>query len=275
MGKKHKAVSTSGSDILNVAKAGGGVVATEDLEEEVTPQTEGVVAQAEAVAEAHEPAPVDDVEAEAKMETKGTKGGDTDKIATAVAAPSAPAPIRSLMDLVMNAPGLTDEERAKYLAEAKSITESETKSAEAKAMVAFNKELDTELPKFIEELRAKHGVSLEGRRITAYFPKADEKDKVTKVTSAAKGSSGSAGDSTREGFPAGWGKTIVVGTDGKETEHKSPSAAAKSLGLQVTGHRDMIDVFENPTKVDTKEKLPKIYTVDTVKGDHFRITIGK
>ena len=266
---KHKAPakSTADSDILNVAKASGGVVATEAPVEE-TPKIGGAVAQAEAVAKAHEETPA---KAEAKVEAVAEKkGGDTDKTAPAVA-PATPA--LSLMDLVRNAPGLTDEQRKTLLAEAEKVTQSEAKSKEAKAMVEFNKALETELPKLLEELAKKFDVSLEGRRITAYFPKADEKDKKLSVTSAAKGTGKETG--TRDGFPTKWGEAVVIDVDGKETKHKSPSEAAKALGLQVMGHRDMLDVFQNPTKVDTKEELPKIYTLDAVKGSHFRITIGK
>lgn len=202
------------------------------------------------------------------------EGGDTgvptqpEAVATT---PEAPKPALSLADLVRNAPGLTDEQRAKLLGEAQKIESSEVKSAQAKAMVEFNKELEVELPKWIKTLQEKHKVNLDGRRITVYFPKEGETDKAPKLTSGVKGNGGGG---NREGFPSKWGEAVVI-MEGKEITHKSPSKAAESLGLQVQGHRDMVDVFENPTEAGTKKELPKIYTVDAVKGSHFRITIVK
>lgn len=151
------------------------------------------------------------------------------------------------------------------------IEASETKSIQAKAMVEFNKELDVELPKWIKGLQAKHKVEPEVRRITIYFHNEGETDKAPKLTSSAKGNGGG-GTGNRKGFASKWGETVVI-VDGVETTHKSPSNLMESLGLQVQGHRNMVDIFENPTKAGTKEELPKIYTVDAVKGSHFRVTV--
>ena len=227
------------ADVLALAQGGTAVAEAEEAEEtpENPPETP----------ETSEEAPeTGGSEAEA-VEEKPAEGGDT--------------PALSLADLVRSAQGISESTREKLLAEAEKIISAEAHSAQAKAMVEFNKELEATLPKWLEELRVKHGVKLDGRVIKVRFPREGEEDGslAPKLTSSAKGNGGGGG--SRESFPQRWGKAKLI-KDGKTVEHDSPRKLADSLNLQVEGKRNMIDVFENPTEAKTKKELPKIYSVD-------------
>ncbi len=149
------------------------------------------------------------------------------------------------------------------------LFQGEKEAKEAKKFVAFDNELKEKLPALFDELSKKHGVDLSNRKITITFP--EGKPSYVNSPKDAKSSNGNGGGGNREGFPSGWGK--ATGPDG--TEHKSPSELAKSLGLQVTGHRDMIDVFESPTKTDGTKLEKGLYKVDAKKGEYFRVTKAK
>jgi len=172
----------------------------------------------------------------------------------------------TLEQMVANLP---PELREKAQAELDKLVVQARKNVQAKAFVAFDNALkDTEkgLPKFIGDLAKTHGVDLTSRRITITYP-----DGKFSYTNAPKGSKGS-GNGSRQGFPSQWGEAEVIEGE-KTTKHASPSKAAEALGLQVEGMRDMPDVFLNPHERGTKAVLPKIYSVDAVRGEHFRVTI--
>lgn len=247
MSKKHKknqsrpATKPEQEDVLNLAKVG----------ETVSEALEAIAEAEKVVAEAEEVVKEMPETTEEQPEENGGESG-----------------ITSIVDLIKNATGITEEQRKKLLGDAEKLATAEARDKNAKAMVDFNKELETELPKWLEALREKHGVDLKGRRITVLFPK-DGEDLSPKLTSSLKGNGGGR---TGNGFPSKWGEAELV-KDGKTTKHESPSKLAESLNLQIQGARNMVDVFETPRKSGTKEELPKIYDVDAVKGDHFRVTV--
>jgi len=178
----------------------------------------------------------------------------------------------SLEDIVNNLP---EEMRAKAIEQLGKLKAQADRNEQAKQFASFNNALldsETGVAKWLEDLANAHGVNLAGRKITVVYPKADEEAKTPTVYNIPKGKNGT-GNGNREGFPTGWGDTELV-KEGKviQTE-KSPSALAKSMGLQITGKRTMVDVFENPHEAGTKAELRKVYTVDAVKGEHFRVTV--
>lgn len=190
------------------------------------------------------PEPKAEAEAEAKVEPKEAS---------------------TLEQMVANLP---PELREKAQAELdKLVTQAERNKA-TKQWVAFDGALKDEekgLPKFIGDLAREYGVDLTNRRITITYP-----DGNFAYTNSPKGSRGGNG---RKGFPQSWGKAELV-KDGKVVKTEpSPSKLAESLGLQIEGMRNMPDVFENPHERGTKAELPKIYSVDAVRGDHFRVII--
>lgn len=149
------------------------------------------------------------------------------------------------------------------------LFQGEKEAKEAKKFVAFDNELKEKLPSLFEELSKKHGVDLSNRKIIITFP--EGKPSYVNSPKDAKSSNGNGGGGNREGFPSGWGK--ATGPDG--TEYKSPSALAETLGLKVQGHRDMVDVFENPVKPDGTKLEKGLYKVDAKKGEYFRVTKAK
>ena len=190
--------------------------------------------------------------------------------AKAVETPKAEVPkeANTLEEMVANLP---QDLREKALAEINKLRQEASRTQQAKAWVGFDTALKDEatgLPKFIGDLATKHGVSLANRKITITYP-----DGKFSYTNAPKGSKGNGGGNGRSGFPAGWGKAVLI-KDGKVVQtESSASKLADTLGLQIEGMRNMVDVYENPHAKDTKAELPKIYSVDAVKGDHFRVTI--
>lgn len=178
----------------------------------------------------------------------------------------------SLEDIVNNLP---EEIRVKAIEQLGKLKAQADRNEQAKQFASFNNALldsETGVAKWLEALAETHKVSLAGRKITVVYPKADEGAQIPAVSNVPKGKKGTGGNG-REGFPTAWGKTELI-QEGKviQTE-KSPSALAKSIGLQITGMRTMVDVFENPHEVGTKAELRKVYTVDAVKGDHFRVIV--
>lgn len=201
--------------------------AVEQVAAAETPETE---AEAEAKAETPE------AEAEAKAETEKPEGGEPDE--------------KDSLEAILNA--LPDEMRAKALEQVKKLREQAFRAEGSKKWVEFDKALKNEadgLPKFIGDLAEKHGVDLTGRRVVITYPAGK-----FNYSNSPKGSSSSS--SNRTGFPTSWGEATYEGNT-----HKSPSALATSLGLQITGHRDMIDVFQSQG-----------YEVEAEKGKFFRVT---
>jgi hypothetical protein len=203
------------------------------------------------------------------------KGGETPKatpaetaIATIKASITDEKQQKMAIDSITNiATAIPDPEmQGKAIETLLKLFQGEKESAEARKFVAFDNELKERLPSLFEELSKKNGVDLSNRKITITFP--EGKPSYVNCPKDAK----SNGDSKRESsFPSKWGK--ATGPDG--TEHKSPSALAEVLGLQVTGHRDMVDVFENPTKTDGTKLEKGLYKVDAKKGEYFRVTKAK
>ena len=149
----------------------------------------------------------------------------------------------------------------------------------AKAWVGFDNDLKTELPAIFEKLAKKHNLELTNRRIVVTFP--NGKFSHTNNGLGKSGKTSGNGGSGREA-PVRWpGKA----SDGK-AQYDSPSAMATSLGLQVTGHSDMVAVFEDQgymvtalpegekasdlvSKVADKDRQTRIQGL--VKGDKFVI----
>ena len=197
----------------------------------------------------------------------------------ATPAPETPAPVATppaaemtdqaiFQSILAQVASLPDDLRAKAEAMLEKLKVDAARSNAAKQFATFNTELETELPKWLEDLAKKHNVSLAGRKITVAYPTDGKAPKPSHTPIGAKG----AGNG-HEGFPTTWGKATLV-KEGKEIGYDSPSALATSLGLQIQGCRNMEDVFANPRKEGTKTELPKIYKVDAVRGDHFRVTIA-
>lgn len=197
---------------------------------------------------------------------------ETQVVAEAKEEAPEPKEAPSLEDIVNNLP---EEMRAKALEQLGKLKAQADRNEQAKQFASFNNALldsETGVAKWLEDLAETHKVSLAGRKITIIYPKADEGAQIPAVSNVPKGKRGN-GNGNREGFPTGWGEAELV-KEGKviQTE-KSPSALAKSMGLQITGMRTMVDVFENPHEAGTKAELEKTYSVDAVKGEHFRVTV--
>ena len=129
-----------------------------------------------------------------------------------------------------------EESRNKLLAEIRKWHTEASRSNQVKAWKAFDEELKTLLPTVFAGLATKHGVELVSRRITVTFPNG-----VFSHTNSVVGKGkGGGGGSSRE-MPSRWTGKAKEG----EQQHDSPNALALALGLKVTGHRDMIDVFES------------------------------
>lgn len=200
-------------------------------------------------------------------ELLGKKPETTEEVAEPVAEEpkaEAKAEASTLEQMVANLPEGLREKAMEELTKLRVLAE---RNEATKAFVAFDNALKDEkegLPKFIGDLAEKHGVNLTGRRITITYPEGK-----FAYTNSPKGKGGGNG---RNGFPTSWGKAELVSKGGKVKETaSSPSKLAESMGFQVEGMRDMKDVFENPKERGTKNDLPKRYTVDAVRGEHFRV----
>ena len=179
----------------------------------------------------------------------------------------------SLEDIVNNLP---EEMRVKAIEQLGKLKAQADRNEQAKQFASFNNALldsETGVAKWLEDLANAHGVNLAGRKITIVYPKVDEGASIPTVSNVPKGKRGNSGNGNREGFPTGWGGAELVKEGKVIQKEKSPSALAKTLGLQITGMRTMVDVFENPHELGTKAELEKVYKVDAVKGEHFRVTI--
>jgi len=179
----------------------------------------------------------------------------------------------SLADIVANLP---EEIREKAQEQLGKLMAQATRNESAKQLAEFNNTLlDAEkgIAKWLEDLAETHKVSLAGRKITIAYPKVEEEAKTPTVSNVPKGKKDNIGNGDRKDFPGGWGEAELIKEGKVIQKEKSPCALAKSMGLQITGKRDMPDVWNNPQEAGTKAELPKIYKVDAVKGEYFRVTI--
>jgi len=188
-------------------------------------------------AEPETPTPEPEAKAEAEAETPPAEGGDPERDALA-----------EMEELAAKIPD--EESRNKLLGEIRKWHTEASRSNQVKAWKAFDEELKTLLPTVFTELATKHGVELVSRRITVTFPNG-----VFSHTNSVVGKGKGGGGGSRE-MPSRWtGKA----KEGEQT-HDSPNALALALGLKVTGHRDMIDVFESQGYKVTE--LPKCDRAD-------------
>lgn len=154
--------------------------------------------------------------------------------------------------------------------------ETEEKASEnAKKRLAFDTELRAGLMVLLageDGLVKKHGVDLSNRKIIISFPNGSTPAEPfayanEDINKKPKRNGGGGG------FKGGWlpdGKKAKLIDGSSVTEEDSPSALAKKLGLQVTGHRDMPAVFTKPISAETKQEITGVkYEVDAVRGDHF------
>lgn len=162
---------------------------------------------------------------------------------------------------------MSPAEKAKvqpYLEKLKADSE---KLRASNAAPAFNIELEKELPLWLEALAKKHSYSLLGRKITVIYPKNEGKE-LPKPSNTPVGAK--AGNGGGHGFPLGYGIAAFQTLEGKEVIYQSSSALAKALNLQIEGMRDMVDVFQNPTKPHGKGEAkvadPRKFTVDADKA---------
>ena len=130
------------------------------------------------------------------------------------------------------------------------------------------KDPDKGIDAFIKGVAKEFGMDLENRFVKVSYPNG-----VKEVGGYINSPIGKKGESTsRNGFPSSWGEAKELGKDGKVIQTQgSPSKLAEKMGLQVEGMRDMKDVFENPKKRGDKTEIPKIYKVEAVRGEYFRV----
>ena len=181
-----------------------------------------------------------------------------------------PPEVKEASTLEQMVANLPPELREKAQAELDKLVTQAKRNEATKQWVGFDTALKDEgkgLPKFVGDLAKEYGVDLTSRRITITYP-----DGKFAYTNSPKGSKGN-GNSGRKGFPTGWGEAELVKKGEVVQKETSPSKLAETLGLQVEGMRNMPDVFENPHERGTKAELPKIYSVDAERGDHFRVII--
>jgi len=138
-------------------------------------------------------------------------------------------------------------------------------SQQAQQRIAFDTDLKALLAENLPALIEKHGIDLSRRKVIITFPDGESPFDYTDVNLTASGSKSKGNDN---GFKSQWGKSTLV--KGEETtEHESPSALAKALGLRITGHKDMPQVFTKPISAETGEASDIKYTVDAERGVRF------
>ncbi len=170
---------------------------------------------------------------------------------------------KAMAKLVADLPD--SELKTKMLEKLEKLIQQDLKTTEASRMTAFNAELKPAIGDCITKIAEKYGIKLVGRKLVINFP-----DGKPNFSLAVEGKREHSGATREGGFPAGHGKASFI-VDGITTEYKSASALAKHLGLQITGKRNMVDVFENPQVLDTKTDLPKIYKA-VAGGEKFIVT---
>lgn len=156
----------------------------------------------------------------------------------------------------------------------------ENASEGEKKRVAFDTDLKAGLTALLEGengLLTKHGIDLSHRKVIILFPNGtDTKEAFTYSNidinaGKAKRAGGGGG-----GFKENWlpnGKKAEYSEENTVTAFESPSALAKHLGLRVTGHKDMPQVFTKPISLATNTEITETkYSVDAVRGDHFIVT---
>lgn len=170
---------------------------------------------------------------------------------------------KAMAKLVADLPD--SELKTKMLEKLEKLIQQDLKTTEASRMTAFNAELKPAIGDCITKIAEKYGIKLVGRKLVINFP-----DGKPNFSLAVEGKREHSGATREGGFPAGHGNASFI-VDGITTEYKSASALAKHLGLQITGKRNMVDVFENPQVLDTKTDLPKIYKA-VAGGEKFIVT---
>jgi len=158
--------------------------------------------------------------------------------------------------------------------------EAEEKATEGdKKRMAFDTDLKAGLTTLLEGengLLTKHGIDLSHRKVVILFPNGTD----TKEAFTYSNIDVNAGKAKRAGGGGGF-KESWLPNDHKAEYHEgdtvrafdSPSALAKHLGLRVTGHKDMPQVFTKPISQATNTEITETkYSVDAVRGDHFIVT---
>lgn len=158
--------------------------------------------------------------------------------------------------------------------------EAEEKTSEnSKKRIGFDTDLRAGLMALLageDGLIVKHGVDLSNRRIIISFPNdstpaepfAYTNEDINKKTKRNGGGGG--------GFKGNWlegDKKVQYHENGTCVSlHNSPSELAKKLGLRITGHRDMLQVFTKPISAVTNTEITETkYSVNAVRGDHFTV----
>ncbi len=177
--------------------------------------------------------------------------------------------IKDALEAQVKAGVMTQDVMDKALKQVAKLEQDASRNEAVKKFSAFNELVNKELPTWLAEKAKASGVELTGRYIKVTFPKGGE----PKVVHAPIGAREGNGEGSGRGFGTSWGEATLVDKDGKETKHSSPSKLASFLNLQVEGHRNMPDVFENPTESGTKKELPKTYKVEAERGKYFKVTI--
>lgn len=96
----------------------------------------------------------------------------------------------------------------------------------------------------IQSLADEYMVSLDAQQVGFSFPTGGDAVVAMFDPTEVKSKKG------KGGFSGEWGTCTVTDKDGKVMNHASPSSAAKSLGLRITGHSDMVAVFKSPVKAE-------------------------
>ena len=137
-------------------------------------------------------------------------------------------------------------------------------TANAKALVQFDTWARAELGKVILANAVELGADLTGQRVVCSFP-AGEEPKFSRAPIGKGKESSGGGNGTREGFPAGWGKTDYE-ADSKTQESNSPNALAETLGYKYNGQRSALHAFLTPKGREDGKALTdknKVYVGDT------------
>ena len=161
--------------------------------------------------------------------------------------------------------------RGRVLEELEKLKAEQRKSEEARVRASFDEDLKQALTEILTGdggLLAKHQLDLSTRKLVITFPSegngAFAYSDVDLKGSASRKKSGN-------GFKSSWGKAVYQDEE-STTEYDSPSKLATALGLKVSGHSDMTEVFTKPISSDTGEKMDTGYGVDAERGVRFIVT---
>ena len=164
--------------------------------------------------------------------------------------------------------------RGKVIEELKRLQVEQRKSEQAKLRVAFDEDLKKALTSILvgdNGLLANHQVDLSTRKVIITFPP-DNGSFAYSDVDLKSGATKRRNGSGEGAFKSSWGKAIYQ--DGEtSTEHDSPSKLATALGLRVTGHSDMVQVFTKPISAVTGTEIPDLkLSVDAERGVKFIVT---